>query len=118
MHFRRILLLVLVIASLGCNRVEHQPAAATDAATNPELLSEADSARLIQQAAEQDDPAAWFRVAELYRQGHGVDPDPVEAVIWWRKAADVGYADAEYALAAAREQGVGVEQDDNAALRL
>jgi uncharacterized protein len=34
----------------------------------------------------------------MYARGQGVTPDYVLAMIWYRKAADQGYADAQYAL--------------------
>ena len=45
-----------------------------------------------------------------------MEPDFVEAVNWFRKAAEQGYGDAQYLMGVAYEHGEGVEQDREKAL--
>src|SRR5271155_306922 len=51
--------------------------------------------------AEQGDAKAQYELGGMYDAGHGVPQDHVEAVRWFRKAADQGFADAQDALARA-----------------
>jgi len=44
------------------------------------------------------------------------NPDYVEAVFWYKKAANYGLANAQYVLGVMREMGQGVKQDDAAAV--
>ncbi len=44
------------------------------------------------------DPEAQFHVGETYLRGQGVPEDPFEAVRWYRKSAEQGYADAQVTL--------------------
>jgi hypothetical protein len=46
-----------------------------------------------------------------------VPQDNAEAVRWYRKAADQGYANAQYALGFTYHKGQGVPQDDAEAVR-
>jgi hypothetical protein len=48
----------------------------------------------------------------MYAQGIGVAQDDVQAVSWYRKAAEQGYAKAQFALGLMYEDGKGVAQDD------
>lgn len=47
----------------------------------------------------------------MYDDGHGVTQDYAEAVKWYRKAAEQGYALAQYNLGAMYGNGNGVTQD-------
>ena len=48
----------------------------------------------------------------MYYNGSGVPKDDVEAVKWYRKAANQGYADAQCSLGFMYLQGRGVPRDD------
>ena len=48
-----------------------------------------------------------YNLAIAYYRGIGVKKDMVKAVNWFQKAAEQGYADAEYILAAAYQNGRG-----------
>ena len=48
--------------------------------------------------------------------GRGVPHDDTQAVFWYRKAAEQGYARAENNLGVMYEEGKGVPQDDAQAL--
>ena len=47
----------------------------------------------------------------MYENGRGVPQDYVQAVAWYRKAADQGFADAQNDLGAMYDNGLGVPQD-------
>lgn len=47
----------------------------------------------------------------MYTKGQGVGQDDQQAVIWYRKAADQGDADAQYNLGIRYADGKGVSQD-------
>jgi TPR repeat protein len=44
--------------------------------------------------AERGDAKAQFNLGQIYDTGLGVPQDVVQAVAWWRKAADQGFAQA------------------------
>ena len=48
----------------------------------------------------------------MYYTGQGVEQDFKEAVKWYQKAADQGYATAQYSLGVMYGEGSGVLQDD------
>ena len=48
----------------------------------------------------------------MYKSGQGVEQDFKEAVKWYRKAADQGYASAQLSLGRMYESGDGVLKDD------
>ena len=52
-----------------------------------------------------------------YAKGQGVTQDVVEAVRWYRKAAEQGHATAQYNLGAMYGKGQGVTQDAVEAVR-
>jgi hypothetical protein len=47
----------------------------------------------------------------MYAKGRGVTQDEQQAVIWYRKAADQGDADAQYNLGIRYADGKGISQD-------
>jgi TPR repeat protein len=55
-------------------------------------------------------------LAAIYDQGLGVDKDPAQAALWFRKAAEAGNRDAIFQLAMMYENGRGVSQDQKQAL--
>jgi hypothetical protein len=52
-----------------------------------------------------------------YAFGRGVQKDEVEAVKWYRKAADQGHAEAQYNLGVCYKNGTGVTKDENEAVK-
>lgn len=64
---------------------------------------------MIEQA-KAGDPVAQYKIGYHYYLGHGVALDYVQAAIWWRKAADQGYADAQNNLGVLYNSGKGVPQ--------
>jgi TPR repeat protein len=53
----------------------------------------------------------------MFKNGSGVAQSDVEAVRWFRKAADQSYADAQYVLGLMFRIGCGVNQSDTEAAR-
>ena len=53
----------------------------------------------------------------MYAAGRGVLPDEVKALVWFRRAAEQGDANAQYNLGVAYETGRGVTQDAAEAVR-
>jgi TPR repeat protein len=56
------------------------------------------------------------RLGILYHDAIGVERDPESAAAWWRRAAELGDADAQAMLGAAHHLGSGVPVDQPAAL--
>lgn len=57
---------------------------------------------------------AEYEIGEEYLAGKGVQQDDSKAVLWFRKAAEQGYADAEFQLGAMYENGRGGLAKDDA----
>jgi TPR repeat protein len=55
--------------------------------------------------------AAQAVLGNMYRKGEGVEKDAVQALRWFRKAAEQGVAQAQYNLGVRYENGNGVEKD-------
>ena len=58
-----------------------------------------------------NDLEAQFELAQRYAVGNEVRQDYVEAVKWYRRAADLDFADAQFELARCYETGNGVRRD-------
>eukprot|EP00729_Bicosta_minor_P032467 gene32467-biopygen20869 len=56
-------------------------------------------------------PGAQLNLGNMYDNGEGVKQDHVEAVKWYRKSAEAGYAKGQYNLGNMYRDGEGVEQD-------
>ena len=93
-----------------------------------EGLAEADEAfdrgefvtalELYEALANQQEPAATYRLGLMYEQGLGTDQDPMVAASWYQKAQALESPEAIGALADLHLKGVGVIQDFKEALRL
>ena len=68
------------------------------------------AARILRRLANQGE-SAQNDLGLAYHYGQGVQQDDSEAVKWFRKAADQGYADAEFYLGRSYEGGVGVPRN-------
>lgn len=55
--------------------------------------------------------AAQCNIGGCYRDGFGVAKDTAEAAKWFRKAAERGYDDAQYALGSLYCEGEGIEKN-------
>jgi localization factor PodJL len=62
-------------------------------------------------AAKKADPLAFFEIGARYADGRGVAADPKIAMNWYQRAADAGFAPAQYRLASIYEKGLGVDRD-------
>jgi localization factor PodJL len=62
-------------------------------------------------AAKKADPLAFFEIGARYADGRGLAADPKAAVNWYQRAADAGFAPAQYRLASIYEKGMGVDRD-------
>ena len=60
--------------------------------------------------------SAQRNLGTIYDQGLGVNKDPAQAALWFRKAAEAGNRDATFQLAMMYENGRGVPQDQKQAL--
>ena len=71
-------------------------------------------------SAQQGDADAQFKLGQIYREGGGglnVKKDPVEAVKWFRKAADQGHVRALCLLGSSYVLGYGVKKDMSEAIK-
>jgi len=75
---RRVTLAVLLV--IGSVAI----AAVAAAATSPDI-------RALQARAQTGDADAEFALGEAYRAGRGVEPDPENAIMWYRRAAALGH---------------------------
>ncbi len=62
-------------------------------------------------AARQEDPVGQYNLAVLYYNGEGVNQDLLQAYKWFRKSAELGYADAQYDLGLMYLDGEGTAKD-------
>jgi TPR repeat protein len=60
--------------------------------------------------------SAQRNLGVMYDQGLGVNKDPAQAALWYRKAADAGNRDAQFQIAMMYENGRGVPQDQKQAI--
>jgi TPR repeat protein len=70
-----------------------------------------DYAAALKEFIGSDDPKSMYEVARMYYLGDGVPADPKKAVEWYLKAADKGFAPAQYRLGMLYVSGDGVLQD-------
>jgi TPR repeat protein len=70
-----------------------------------------------QRAASQQSAEAYYKLAEFYYLGRGVDIDPSQALTFWRLAAESGQALAQTRLGGLYQQGEMVEQSYSKALQ-
>ena len=70
----------------------------------------------IEGMAEAGDQYACTCLGEMYHHGWGMDVKYSTAVKWYRKAAEQGYADAQYHLGEMYYYGFGVDKNDSTAV--
>lgn len=66
--------------------------------------------RVLHPLAQAGDDEAQYYLATIYGFARGVTHDAVEAVLWYRRAAEQGHAQAQYNLASHYEEGRGVDR--------
>lgn len=67
---------------------------------------------VLQQAANKNDTDAQVALGQKYEKGNGVPHDYKQTVVWCRKAADLGNANAYNFLGSMYFYGRGLSQDD------
>lgn len=66
----------------------------------------------LRDAAESGDPKAFHEIATRYAEGiGGVTVDMMAAASWYEKAAELGFAPAQYRIGNMYEKGLGVDRD-------
>ncbi|MCL6705647.1 peptidoglycan-binding protein [Pseudomonas sp. R2.Fl] len=66
----------------------------------------------LAKAAAEGDPLALFEIGARYTEARGgLETDLAEAALWYQRAADKGFAPAQYRLANLYEKGTGVERN-------
>jgi TPR repeat protein len=82
-------------------------------------VTEVDSARdqISDEEVSTDDPKIQTKIGNRYKTGEGVVKNYEEAVNWYRKAAEQGFAGAQNNLAVMYEMGLGVPKDDSEAAK-
>lgn len=61
------------------------------------------------------DPAEQTRIGNRFRKGDGVARNDKEALLWYRRAAEQGFAGAQNNIGNMYEKGMGVERDESIA---
>lgn len=79
-----------------------------EAGTDPMEQDLSQAAKLYQQAAEQGQTEAMFRLGAMYSQGKGVARNPDEARKWWNLAAEKGHASAKAQLQTGQKVALAV----------
>ena len=67
--------------------------------------------------AKQGNAGAQYTLGVMYENGDGVPRDDVEAVKWYRKAAEQEFAEAQHNLGVAYRDGLGVPKNDAEAVK-
>ncbi|MCY4663019.1 MAG: tetratricopeptide repeat protein [Acidobacteria bacterium] len=73
--------------------------------------------RIVIPSAKAGDAEAQFNLGVMYTAGLGVPKDDIEALFWYRSAAEQGHAGAQYALGASYTAGDVLPQDHELAVR-
>lgn len=63
-----------------------------------------------------EDAELWCDLGHMYNSGRGIEQDEEQAVYWYRKAAEQGYAPGQLMLGEMYSEGLGIEQDDTQAV--
>jgi TPR repeat protein len=84
---------------------------------SPAITGEKPYIASLRARARRGDAQAQFDLGACYRFGQGVPKNEVEAVRWYRKAADQGYDKAQYNLGVCYDAGTGVAKDHEEAAR-
>ena len=64
----------------------------------------------LKKAAEDGDPSAQFKLAQMYYYAEGTEQDSEQAFYWYNKAAEQDFAPAKYELSVLYYNGEGTEQ--------
>ena len=97
-------------------KTETAPDSMASSAVAIEMPPEEAGPLALREAAANGDGLALFEVGARYTDGRGVQSDFSEAAKWYRYAADLGFAPAQYRLANFYEKGTGLPRDVSQAL--
>lgn len=73
---------------------------------------EREAAQLMEEAAIGGVPQAQYFLGNAYKQGQGVEKNLAHAVVWWAKAASLGYQPATDVLSRLRRHAFAVDQPE------
>ena len=108
------LLLILGLQGCGQKQGSNPPQITTDVAKTNEVLSHFAQ---LKADAERGNAKAQYDLGNVYAKGDGVTKDNVEALKWYRKAADQNSAEAQYSLGECYEYGNGVQSNSYSAIK-
>ena len=109
MKFRNLILVTLTILSLGVN-ADLKRAIAFDQAGEYEKAAK--ELYKISQLATKGHPRAMYEFGAMYmKEGMWVVQSDEVAFDWWLKAANLGYAPAQFSIGASYIGGIGVNRD-------
>lgn len=72
---------------------------------------------MVIKAAEQGDLESQNNVGLAYERGDGVEQDPFQTLVWFRRTADHGHALAQYNTALKYYNGAGMKQNLDESIR-
>jgi localization factor PodJL len=72
----------------------------------------------LRNAVAANDPAAEYELGVRFAEGRGMARNPQQAARWYERAANAGFAPAQFRLAGLNEKGDGLKKDLQAARRL
>ena len=102
--------LFLLLAFIASSFAWANPAAHEELESSVPLIAPKKS-EPIQPNPQPTDAKEQYILGKNYDHGNGVPKDQAEAIKWYRKAADQGYADAQAAIGISYVWGLGVPQD-------
>src|SRR5579859_6029146 len=108
-HFK-LLALALSLSVAGIAGSQEKAAEQLDCPSSPDQFTK------VQNDAQQNNPQAQTIMASCYELGRNVAPDGKEAIRWYTRAAELGYAPAEYELGRTYLYGRGIPADYQQAL--
>ncbi len=65
----------------------------------------------LRSAAANGDPSAEFEIAARFAEGRGIAQDFKQAMVWYQRSAQRGFAPAQYRLGTLYERGIGTKSD-------
>lgn len=95
----------------GGNDLFPDPARAEYYSKRYDIAIDEGSANELMRNANDGDPAAQFKLGNMYLRGIGAEHSPEKAISWFKKAADQDLPAALYNLACCYQHGIGVPVD-------
>lgn len=112
----------LAIEILGCislaqklstveREAKREPSIKESEITSNQVSSAPLANRLTSHPTEPSDPEELFQKGLQFSLEENPEYDPIQAVLWFRKAGEQGHAEAQYRLGVAYEKEIGIAQD-------